>query len=348
MNFGHFILFLFVKIINVCFSAPIALMFRKLSILLFFGLFLASGTCEGQIWPFRKRSQAEKATEDLNQRRQDVGQGNLFNKLQTNDPTKTELRDDHIWAAGTAATSYTKAGNLSLSSASRYGLSQGIELQTWLGLDYWIPNLFVKREISRGDIWISSLHGAYSSWPGLKHISANDGPFPADSVSGVPLTLSLKNQFIVSKPFYDVMDCNPHQPFLVISASLALDYGMAFSDEEIYIEERHLLTPRSKSYAGDGLLGTLAIRGDWQINPVLFGRGEIRALAGNFPSGIAFEQQSSVEFFPFRDLSLSGGYVLGLANLGSGFLSLWPFVDISLYFGRKQGRKRGLFGQKMF
>jgi hypothetical protein len=323
-------------------------MIRKLFILLFFGLFLVSGTCNAQFWPFKKRSQAEKATEDLNQRRQEVGQGNLFNRLQTTDPNKTDLRDDHIWAPGTAATSYSKAGNLSLSSASRYGLSQGIELQTWLGLDYWIPNLFVKREISRGNLWISSLHGVYSSWPGLKHVAANGGPFPADSVSGVPLTLSLKNQLIVSKPFYDVMDCNPHQPFLVLSASLALDYGIAFSDEDIYIEERHLLTPRSKSYAGEGLLATLAVRGDWQINPVLYGRGELRTIVGNFSSGLAFEQQSSVEYFPFRDLSLSGGYVLGLGNFGSRFVSLWPFVDISIYFGRKQGRKRGLFGQKMF
>ncbi|MFW6352017.1 MAG: hypothetical protein ACOC2E_06485 [Bacteroidota bacterium] len=323
-------------------------MVRKLFLLVFFGLFMVSGTCEGQIWPFRKRSQAEKATENLYQRQQEVGQGNLFNRLQTTDANKTNLRDDHIWTAGAAATSYAKAGNLSLSSASRYGISQGIELQTWLGLDYWIPNLFVKREISRGNIWISSLHGFYSSWPGLKQVSSGGGPFPADSLSGVPLTLSVKNQLIVSKLFYDVMDCNPHQPYLVLSASLALDYGIAFSEEEIYMKERHLLTPRAKSYLGEGLLGTISVRGDWKINPVLFGRGEIRALVGNFPSGMAIEQQSSVEYFPFRDLSLSGGYVLGIGNFGSRFLSLWPLVDISIYFGRKQGHKQGLFEKKMF
>ncbi|WP_291855899.1 hypothetical protein [Marinilabilia sp.] len=323
-------------------------MIRKLLILIFLGLFLIVGNSEGQIWPFKNRSQAEKATEDLNKRRQDAGQGNLFNPLQTTDPNNTDLRDDHIWAAGSAATSYQKAGNLSLSSASRYGLSQGVELQTWLGLDYWIPNVFVKREISRGDIWVSSLHGAYSAWPGLNRVSANGGPFPADSLSGVPLTLSIKNQLMVSKPFYDVMDCNPHQPFLVFTGFLALDYGFAFSEEEIYIEEQHLITPRSRAYTGKGLHGTLGFRGDWRINPALYARGELRSLIGNFPAGVAFEQQSSVEYFPYRNFSVSGGYIVGLGRVGPRLFTFWPFVDISIYFGRKQGRKRGLFGQTMF
>jgi hypothetical protein len=314
-------------------------MIRKLLFLLFFGLFLFGGYSQAQIWPFRKRSQ---------KRKRDAGEGNLFNRLQTTDPNRTDLRDDHIWSGGTAATSYFNAGNVSLASASRYGVSQGLELQSWLGLDYWIPNLFIKREISRGDIWVSSLHGAYSSWPGLKQVYEKGGSFPADSLTGVPLTISVKNQLMVSKPFYDVMDCNPHQPFLVVTGFLALDYGFAFTDEEIYIEERHLITPRSIAYAGKGLYGTLGVRGDWRINPVLYARGELRGLVGNFPSGVTIEQQSSVEYFPFRNFSLSGGYVVGMGRFGERFFSLWPFFDFSIYFGKKQGRKRGLFEQTMF
>ena len=323
-------------------------MIQKTVILFLLVFFVIAENAEGQIWPFRKRSQAQKATAEYNERKQQAGEGNLFNRLLTNDPNQTDLRDDHIWSSNSAGTSYQNAGNISFTSASRYGLTPGLEVQTWLGLDFWIPNIFVKREISRGDLWISSLHGVYSSWPGLKYADAKGGPFPADSLTGVPLTLAVRNQLIVSKPFFDVMDCNPHQPFLVLSGFLAIDYGMAFSDEKIYIEERHVITPRSRSYVGDGLVGTVGLRGDWRINPVLYGRGELRCLVGNFPSGMAIEQQSTVEYFPFLNLSLSGGYLLGMGSFGSNFLSLWPVVDISFYFGRKQGRKRGLFEQRMF
>jgi hypothetical protein len=318
----------------------------RLALICFLGTALP---CEAQIWPFKKRSQSEKASKDLEARRKQAGEGNFFNRLQPVGSRINEIRDDYIWAAATAATSYHYAGNASITSPSRYGLSQGLELQSWLGLAYWAPNLFVKREIIRGKTyWVSSLHGAYTSWPGLYHVSKGSDSFLADSLSGVARVLSLKNQLLVSRPFYSTIDCNPNHPFLVVSAALSVDYGLAINKEEVFIGEQHFLTPRSASYAGKGWLATLALRGDWQMQSFLIGRAEIRALMGDFSSDVAFEQQTSVEYFPLSNFSISGGYLVGMANLGSGKFGFWPFVDISFYFGSKQGRKRGLFGQQMF
>jgi hypothetical protein len=323
-------------------------MVRRAAILLVPLFFSVSVPVEAQIWPFKKRSQAEKATRDLEERKREAGEGNLFNPFQPSGSSVSELRDDYIWSAKTAATSYHKAGNVSITTPSRYGLKEGLELSTWLGIDYRVPNLFLKNEISRGKLWVSSLHGAYSSWPGLNNAQENNGNFLADSVMDVPLILSLKNQLILSRPFLSSLQCNPHQPYLILSAALAFDYGIPFDSYSVYLKKDQFKTPRSMSYLGEGWLVTLALRCDWQIQPYLYARGEIRMFGGNFPGEISVEQQSSAEYFPFSNLSVSAGYIIGIGSIESRSLNILPFFDISFYFGKKQGRKRGLFKQQMF
>jgi hypothetical protein len=310
--------------------------------------FSISVPIEGQIWPFKKRNQAEKATRDLEKRKKEAEEDNLFNPFQPSGSSVSELRDDYIWSALTAATSYHKAGNVSVTTPSRYGLKEGLELSSWMGLNLLVPNLFLKNEIVRGGIRVSSLHGIYSSWPGLNNANKNNGNFLADSVSDVPLILSLKNQIILSRPYYSPLQCNPQQPYLVLSAALAFDYGIPFNNDSVFLKKDQFKTPRSVVYLGEGWLVTLTLRGDWQIQPYLYARGEIRTLRGNFQGKISVEQQSSVEYFPLSNLSVSAGYIIGIGNIDNQSLSLLPFFDISFYFGKKQGRKRGLFKQQMF
>ncbi|MGQ1890037.1 hypothetical protein ACT29H_06310 [Thermophagus sp. OGC60D27] len=305
-------------------------------------------TAEAQVWPFKKKSQVEKATKDLEKRKADAGEGNLFNPFQPTGSSVNYIRDDQIWSAGTAATSYANAGNISITTPSRFGLTSGLELSTWLGLDYWVPNLFIKNEIARKKLWVSSLHGVYSSWPGLNEVAGGKDNFLADSVTGDPLVLSLHNQLIVSRPFYNNMACNPSQPYLILSASLSVDVGIPFNNEEIYVEENLFKIPRSMSYAGKGWMSTFSVRADWQIMQQLYGRGEIRMLSGNFSTGITVEHQALIEYFPYTKLSVSGGYIVGIGNIGNRHINILPFLDVSYYFGRKQGRQRGLFKQQMF
>jgi len=192
------------------------------------------------------------------------------------------------------------------------------------------------------------LHGFYSSWPGLNLAMNGKDTFLADSVITTPFVLSFRNQLLLSRPFYDKMDCNPHQPYLILSAGLALDFGIPLKDGKAYLEDKHLLTPRSASYLGKGWLATFSLRADWEILSYLYGRGELRVFSGEFTSHLALEQQASVEFFLSRSFSVSGGYLATFGNLGEHRFSLWPFGNLSLYFGKKQGRKRGLFGERMF
>ncbi|MFW6043745.1 MAG: hypothetical protein ACOCPW_05260 [Marinilabiliaceae bacterium] len=322
---------------------------KVVQISLFFLVFSSGPVCQAQIWPFNKRSQQEKAREELRERKQEAGEGNLFNPLQSFGEDSRDLRNDHIRSASTASLSYPGAGNISLTNPSRYGTGGNVEWLSWLGFMPWTPNLFFKRQISADREWlIASLHGVYTSYPGLQRVDQGKDSFLADSLSANPRVISVRNQIITSRLFYDGASCNPGQPYLMLSASLGVDFGVPFSDEDVYLNERHFFTPRSMAYNGQGWVATLALRGDWQINPYLYLRGGLRTLTGNFPGTVAWEQHGSVEYFLSSAISVSGGYNLGFGNINSSAFGLLPFLDISFYFGKKQTRRRALFEQQMF
>ncbi|MFO8001895.1 MAG: hypothetical protein R6U46_11670 [Marinilabilia sp.] len=321
---------------------------KRIKIFVLFLFLLQGMVCDAQFWPFNQKSSEEKATEKLEERKQDAGEGNLFNPLQPLGMRSGDSRDDHIWAASTAAVSYHKAGNISITSPSRYGISSRTELLSWLGLTPWVPNIFFKRQISGGDWWISSLHGVYTSYPGFKRVEQGRDTFLADSLLVVPEVVSLKNELLLSRPFYSGIDCRPGQPYLVLSASLGIDVGLPLSEGDVWLEKKHFFTPRSKAYSGEGWMMALSVRADWQASRNLFLRGELRALAGNFPGNPGWEHQASGEYFLLNNISVSGGYVVGFGDSGASNPGLLPFIDVSFYFGNKQSRKSGLFEQQMF
>lgn len=72
-------------------------------------------------------------------------ESNLFNPLQTMGSRKNEARDDLIWHSESANTVYKRAGNISLTTPSRYGIRSDLELSSILGFDYWVPNIFIKK-----------------------------------------------------------------------------------------------------------------------------------------------------------------------------------------------------------
>lgn len=308
-----------------------------------------SSDCKAQFWPFNKKGQQEKATEDLQERKKEAGEGNLFNPLQSFGQDSRDARNDYIRSASTASLSSPGAGNISLTTPSRYGTGGSVEWISWLGFLPWTPNLFIKRQISGDGEWLlASLHGAYTSYPGLQRVHNKKDAFLADSLSANPNVISVRNQIITSRLFYNPVSCNPRQPYLILSASLGVDFGVSFSDEDVYLDERHFFTPRSRAYNGEGWMALLALRGDWQINPNLYLRGGIRTLTGNFPGTLTWEQHSAVEYFLSPVFSVSGGYTLGFGSVDSSAFGFLPFLDISFYFGKNQTGKRMLFDQRMF
>ncbi len=327
---------------------PISLMRTLQLTILTMCLLLCFEPAEAQIWPFRKKSSAKKATRDLEKRRQEANPEEVFNPVQQMGAGDHRERTDYIWSASSAATSYKNAGNLSITSPSRLGIGANMELSSWMALNYYAPNLFVKKEHLRKKWHLSTLHGIYSATPGLSYAKNGGDTFLADSLTNAPLIISIKNQIIISRPFYNTLNCNTGQPYLILSGGVAFDFGIPFGDEEIFIPREHLIAPRSEAYSAKGWLITAHVHADWELTSSIIGRATIRMLNSSSTVTPAFEQQTSIEVFFSRHFSGSLGYLLSAGSFDQGTFKIWPFLDICYYFGKKKERERELFKRKLF
>jgi hypothetical protein len=302
---------------------------------------------EGQIWPFRKQGQAERATRDLEKRQKEAGQnqGNAFNPLQPMGSSRNFDREDHIWSSETAYTSNLHTGNLSITTPSRLGIHPQLELQSLLGALYWSPNLMIKKRWHTGSWWWATRHGAYFPSHGLKWAQKKGHHAIADTTVRVPQIVALKNELIVSKPFFSEYSCVTGQPYLIISAGLSLDYGMALSDNDLSPIDEHLLGARSTALNGKGLLVIARIRADARLLSDLNLEGGLKYLSGQNNPHNVWEHHAAIHYFLARNLSISPGYILSIGNLGNANPALFPFFDITWYFGKKPRRPTGLFGK---
>ena len=302
---------------------------------------------EGQIRIFKKRSQVERATRDLEKRRKPTAQNNPFNPLQEMGGSRSYQRDDYIWSPETAKSSYLHAGNMSVLTPSRWGIGRGIELQTLLGADYWVPNLLIKKGwYEKGWFW-SSRHGLYTPTPGLKWAQMKGYQSIVDSLSSIPHIITVKNELIVSRPFYTVLNCNSKIPYLILTGTLSFDYGVSLSSNNLGNSQEHIIGSRHPALTGNGFLMGLKLQADGLLMDDFYVRGHFKYFMGQMNYN-AFEHRAYVEYFLNNNVSLSGGYFMSIGKYASSTFMVLPFVDISIYFGSKPKRRSGLFKDKMF
>lgn len=302
---------------------------------------------QSQIWPFKKKSQVAKASQDLKSRQQKVGQANAFNELQPMGSRQSYERDDFLWSSETAYSSLHKTGNISLTTPSRLGLKNGLELSTILPFNYWVPNLMVKKTHYNGKILIASRHGLYTPTPGLKYAQSHKYQTIADSTVDVPHIITVRNELIVSKPFGGDGTCSGTRPFLIITAAVSLDAGIPFEKNELSHIDEHILGSRSPALAGKGLLVSGRLRADAEITNTMFLEGGFKFFFGEFNGDMAMEHHAGLQNFIFKNTSVTLGYILSVGNFSTSKVKLYPSFDVTWYFGSKPGRPRGLFDKKM-
>lgn len=302
---------------------------------------------EGQIRIFKKRSQAERATRDLEKRRKPTAEFNPFNPLQEMGGSNTNQRDDYLWSQETAYISFLHAGNVSVLTPSRWGVGSGLELQTLLGADYWVPNFLIKKGWHAKNLLWSSRHGLYSPTPGLIWTQKQRHQSIADSLSVIPQIISMKNELIVSRPFYNQLNCNSKIPYLILTAALSLDYGFSLGTNDLVNSTEHIIGSRHPSLTGNGLLVGVRLQADALLLEDLYVRGHLKYFMGEMEFN-AFEHRAYVEYLLNNYFSVSGGYFSSIGRYASSTFMLLPFVDITFYFGSKPKRSKGLFKDRMF
>ncbi len=306
------------------------------------------GYIHAQFLRLRKRSQAERATRDLEKRQREVSQGNMFNPLQPMGARENFQRDDHIWSAETAYITTVNAGNLSITTPSRIGIHRNNELQSLLGAAFWVPNLMLKHRIRSDNWWIASRHGIYSSTPGLEWAKQNKHQSIADSLVKVPHIFTIRNELIISKPWDNDYTCVNQQPYLILTAALALDYGFPIGSNDLIDIDEHLGGSRNPALTGKGLLMNARLRADAQLTYRTFIEGGVKFFFHNFETLNAVEHHAALNYFLNHNTSISPGYILSFVNSGSSKVKIFPSIDLTWYFGEKPRRPRGLFEQQMF
>ena len=159
------------------------------------------------------KREMRKRQEEANKRNPNA---NAFNPLKSMGARQNDARDDLLWHSESANTVYDKAGNISLTSPSRYGIKPGLEISSVLPLNYWVPNLFIKKRWLNTKWYISTRHGLYSGTPGFKWAQKKEYESIADTSWNIPFILTASNEIMVSRFISRNNTCSREQPYVII------------------------------------------------------------------------------------------------------------------------------------
>ncbi len=274
---------------------------------------------------------------------------NVFNAKQAMGSRQNDNRDDLLWHGETANTIYKGAANISLISPSRYGLKTGLELSSYLPLNYWIPNIYIKKRWHNDNWYVASKHGLFSATPGLNWANNNGYTSIVDNVENIPFVLAMKNELLLSRLIINNDRCGKNKPYIILSAGLGVDVGVPFGNSDLKEIKGHFMANRSPAFTGSGYTAYLKARADWQMTNMLMLGGGLKYFRGNFSGNSALEHNLELQILVLPRLSFSLGYLLSVANYtNTNGIAILPFLDITFYLGRKQARQKGLWGEKMF
>ena len=271
-------------------------------------------------------------------------EANPFAVMPKSGRSGVEARDDLLWRAESGNTVYPGSGNISFIEPSRYGITDGLELESYLSICRWVPNAFIKKRWAEGKWCVASRHGLYTATPGYRYFHDRGNTTFARDTTLIPWIAATKNQLIFSRTYRDYMGCQGSRPYLIISFGVGVDAGIPLSDNELTETPKHFLVNRSMALAGLGYAAHLFVRGDYQLNPAWVFSGSLKYFRGNFSGHNAFEQQFTAEGFVTNNISMSLGVALSEASYNSlSTVGIAPIVDLCWYFGNKKGREIGLF-----
>lgn len=270
-----------------------------------------------------------------------------FNIQQREGSHLRDDRDDLLWHSEAANVVYKNAGNISITSPTRYGLTPRWELSTILAADYLLPNITAKRLWwkDKKELWyFSTKWGLNYSSIGLKWAQSNGYTDVVDTAVNIPHIIGTNAELLVSRVFRGDGICKPADPWLILTASFNVATGISLQDNDLMSMRGHFLTNRGEMYAARGFYTYLKMWADYKWRQRISLHGGIRYYVGTFTGGHSLEQQTELELFPIKFASISLGYVLSVAKYKSaGTFGIIPFADISIYFGHKQQKENKLF-----
>ncbi len=310
-----------------------------ISILLLFG---TADNAHAQFWKKRNKGTSRREIRKRQEQANKKSDYNKFNELIPMGSSISTARTDYLWSYETANTIPVGSADLSLGTPSRISIKKGSEFGTSIASLPFIPMIYYKKRWLNDKLLIATRHQAYSYSPGLyilRNMNNYDG---IEEEYEIPDVIAVKNELIISKPFLKELKCgNIKQPYIIISAALAYDYGYAIKSTELEVIDHKFARTRSGVILGSGGFTTVRLQGDFYLNQNLFLTIAARGLFARNTYGNSLEHNAMLRYKFAPKFTLSAGYWM---NFGQGDGSfILPLVDISYHLGNNGSRDKGLF-----
>lgn len=264
-----------------------------------------------------------------------------------------KLRDDMLWHAEAANVAYHKAGNVSLLSASRYGVTEKLELSTYLVEDVARPTIYAKRLWAAFDKrrWlVSSRFDIANAYPGMRIAKRKEIERIIRPDAKVPLVFEVGHELLVSRAWYTDPNCSDGSAYLILTGGLGLYAGIKCADGDTIDQPRfHFIANRSETLIDNGFRARFKFWADGRLPGRVYLHGGIAYHTGFFNKRHAVELQGEAEYFLTSQWSVKAGFLTSFAHYEgiSSHAAIWPIVDVTFYFGQRNKAAQGnLFNRK--
>lgn len=263
-------------------------------------------------------------------------------------------RDDVLWHAEAAGVVYGRAGNVSLLSASRWGLTDRLELSTYVAEDVLRPSVYVKAlwRVFQKRWFLSSRFNIANAYPGMSLAQGAKVERVIEPEADVPLVFELGHEMLLSRAWFTDPNCSDGSAYLILTAGLGLYGGGNFSSADDLRQVRfHFLANRGETLTGSGFRARLKLWADGRLTNRINLHGGIAYHAGTFSSHHAVEIQAEGEYFFTGRWSAKLGFLTSFAHYRGidSHAAIWPIVDVSYYFGKKSTAGRSsLFKRSVY
>ncbi len=261
------------------------------------------------------------------------------------------VRDDVLWHAEAANVVYPKAGNISLLSASRYGMTEGLELSTYLAEDVMRPTLYAKLLIGvfNKKWFASSRFDIANAYPGMKIAQKLE----VDRIIGqgvkIPLVFEVGHELLVSRAWFTDPNCSDNSVYLILTGGIGLYGSFRCNKADTLDQPRfHFMANRSETLIDKGFRARFKIWADGRLTNRLYAHGGVSYHTGFFSCHHAVELQAEGEFFFNSSLSAKLGVLASFAHYRGidNHAAAWPIVDVTYYFGKRRTRDLSLFDRR--
>lgn len=255
------------------------------------------------------------------------------------------LRDDVLWHVEAANVTYPMAGNASLLSASRLGLTERLEFSSYLLFDVGRPTLHAKIlwHVFDKRWFLSSRINVSNAYPAMSLARSHGLNGLIREEAEIPLVFEVGHEALLSRGWFSDPNCSDGSVYLILTAGLGVYGGFKFNNvEDLDQAPRHFLANRGETLISDGFRGRLKFWADAQLMGRINVHGGLSYHFGSFTKHHAVELQLEGEYFFTARLSGKLGFLTSFANyrrVDRG-AAIWPMLDVSYYFGGRNTRRQ--------